>query len=70
MFYYDDDSDNDNVLSLAQYCKSFNPGSTTTADREMKGGSMSCNMCKNWDGSQCYVNAYDRVRYKLEQDAD
>lgn len=66
MVYYDDD--NDNVLSLAQYCKSFNPGSTAKSGQDMKGESISCNMCKNWDGNRCYVNAFDSVLYRLEQD--
>jgi hypothetical protein len=64
MTYYDDD----NILSLAQYCRSFNTRAAAKGGPLMEGESMSCRVCKNWDGNRCYVNAFDSVLNELEQD--
>ena len=60
--------DEDKFIPVAQSCKSFRSGNSMNGRFENRSESISCNVCKNWNGSACTKNSFNNMLSEIELD--
>jgi hypothetical protein len=58
----------DQLTAVAQSCKYYNSGQETPKiTMSARAEEISCGSCKNWDGTRCTIDVFDKVLTSLDQ---
>lgn len=58
----------DQLTAVAQSCDHFNSGGLINSKFNAAAESISCNMCRNWNGTKCIINVFDNVLTSMDQE--
>lgn len=61
-----DYASDDRILAVAQSCRNFYSKSKASGRFTGSTDGVTCRICRNWDGRQCFANAFDNVLNRLD----
>lgn len=59
----------DQLIAVGQSCRDFEPRAQgfISSVRSTAAENISCEACKNWNGTRCTINVFDKVLTSLDQ---